>query len=327
MADLFPELVMGELRRRNLLNFEAGAGGYLIESTPHRAERMLIFGPRGRCDLVCTWAGGARRSRLEQATAVVGELTSEYAALRPLLVESLFAQPIGTRFVVASPWYQGVALSKFYSSRSELPAALEEALDALILLHKTTLEPHRFSEADFQAYVGAPMEILGSSAVIPGPSRERLPSLVGPLRTLIGESVPVCVFHGDFELGNLLRQSRGGLRVLDWELCERRGICLMDLVHLLAGYGTKGLGLPYGTSAVEMFGAEGSLSAWSAPYLRKYQAATGVSPQVVQRLAAMTTLYDAASYLLRVPYFTRPDFWEDYVRAADRLLTGTKVDA
>jgi aminoglycoside phosphotransferase (APT) family kinase protein len=281
---------------------------------------MLIFGDGGHCELVCTWAGGARRARLEQVLAIVHDLVSEHAALQPLLAEPLFAGPIGTRFVAVAPWYQGTTLSDFYASERERTRALDEAFNALMLLHGATVEPHRFSEEDFRAYVGAPIGILASSPLVPGPSRKRLLSLAGILKTLIGEAVPGCVSHGDFELGNLLRQHQGGLRVLDWELSERHGLCLMDLVHLLARYGEKALMLSYGAAAVEVFGKEGTQQSWSAPYLRKYEAAMGVNPEVVRRLAALTTLHDAASYLLRVPYFTQSSFWADYVDAADRLL-------
>jgi aminoglycoside phosphotransferase (APT) family kinase protein len=321
MARLFPELIISELQRRDLLSSGKWAHSYIVECTSHGSERMVIYDHRGDPIVVCSWAVGARLERLVRAAHIVRDLASEYPVLRSLVSEILLAESIGPRFVAVWRWYPGTMLSDTVSSSSQRQRALEAAFGTLMLLHKTTWEPHLFSEQDYEAYVAQPIRTLEGSVVIPKPQRERLAYLAYRLRSLVGEAVPSCVFHGDFQLDNLLREREGGVRVLDWELSDPHGLCFMDLVHLLVLFSVKGFGLSYGVSTVRMFGRGGALQAWSEPYRRKYQGAMGIARHATGRLVALTALYDAASYLVRVPFLIRSDFWADYIDAADHLLS------
>lgn len=320
MPELFPDRVVGELHRRSLLSPGEPSYSYVLECTPHGAERMVIHASSGQPVAVCSWGRGERLKRLARAAQIRRDLTSEYAILGPLLGEILLADNIGPRFVVARPWYQGTVLGDTLNSAGERMRALEAAFSALTLLHQTTSEPHRFSEQDYETYVAQPATVLDSSVIVPSRQRERVMLLADRLRTLVGEDIPSSVLHGDFELGNLLRENDGTIRVLDWELSRRQGLCFLDLVHLLIMFGVKGLGLSHQTSALQVFGAKDNSAAWSAPFRRRYEDVIGIAPCVARRLAALTTLYDTASYLTRAPFLTHPETWADRIDAADQLL-------
>lgn len=321
MPEAFPNLVVAELQRRNLLPSGRKKPTYIIECTPHGTERMLIYDRHPQPEMVCYWASGKRFCRLKNSAQLICDLTSDHPSLRPLLTEILAAEEIDSRFVVAIPWYQGTMLSSTFGSDSRRIQALDLAFGALMVLHKATLLPHRFDEQNFREYVERSITILGGSAVIPRKQRERLILMESELRTLIGEDVPTCVLHGDFEFGNLLQEYNGGIRVLDWELSRRCGISFIDLAHLLIRFGIKGLELSHYASTIHVFGVQRTFQTWSAPYLHRYMAEIGIEHRAIRKLAALTILNDAANYLVRVPFLRDANFWADYIDAADWLLS------
>jgi aminoglycoside phosphotransferase (APT) family kinase protein len=180
------------------------------------------------------------------------ELLAGDARLPPAL-RRLFPTPIaegmfdGQRFF-AETGLRG-ELGRVYYSRPvrRYDRAIVTAAETLRQLRRATEEPVRIDEPEFDRLCGA---WLGELRELVGPqSRGALDAMATMLReTLLGATVPLGWYHGDYDFANLLYGPDDGVTgILDFEIFDPRGLPLIDLLLLLARRPIRDGGQAFGT--------------------------------------------------------------------------------
>jgi|GEM_PF-4142876 len=315
---LFPEIVLRELQR----HLGSLASTYILETTPHRSQRMLVFGEKREPVAVCKWASGAQVQALRTATQICQGLAAEHASLRSLLPSVFFAKMIGVRYVVARPWLLGTPLLAFLDDATGREAVLMDAVNALIAVHNATCKLHTLDENDYRTCVTEPISWLQRLPAWNETDRDRLRFLATGLRRLIGQRLPFGIVHGDFEFGNLLLGRDGSIRVLDWDIAMPFGLCMVDLVHLLVAYGVNAFDLPYAEGASSAFCRDGQLYDLSQRCVDVYRTAIPFPSELLTLISALAFLQDASSYVRRLPFLTDTALWSSYIAAAEQVLAG-----
>ena len=160
------------------------------------------------------------------------DLPRELIAVLPGILES--ARFHG-RYYSLEPWLRGVPCTVDMYRPRRCEQDIDRAIDWIIDLHRRTRTPGRSSAGAAAAAAGNALDAIESAAgsSIPG-LRDRLaPYVAGRMEAL---DPPAVYGHGDFWLGNILRDHAGSkvTAVLDWDLASADDLPLLDPLHLLA---------------------------------------------------------------------------------------------
>jgi hypothetical protein len=107
-------------------------------------------------------------------------------------------------------------------------------IDWVTKFHTATLHTRKFAEEDFHRLLRTPLQKVESA--MSSPDRRDAESILGHLRPrLVGRDYPFVCMHGDYKIENVIFDSRltriAG--VIDWDLSEREGIGVLDLLNLI----------------------------------------------------------------------------------------------
>jgi len=158
----------------------------------------------------------------------------------PAAVRALFPTPLAQGTFEGQPFFAeaGLAgeLGRVYYSRSarRYDRAILSAAEALRQLRRATEERVVIDEAEFDRLCGRWMTELREYVGLP--SRPAFDQMVRWLhQTLLGATLPLGWYHGDYDFANLLYGAGDRLTgILDFEIWDARGLPLVDLVLLLA---------------------------------------------------------------------------------------------
>jgi aminoglycoside phosphotransferase (APT) family kinase protein/SAM-dependent methyltransferase len=140
-------------------------------------------------------------------------------------------------------------LGRIYYSRStrRYDRAIVNAARVLRQLRRATEEPVVIDEREFDRLCGAWLVELRD--LVPAKSRDGVEAMAVMLReTLIGRTVPLGWYHGDYDFANLLYGPDDDVTgILDFEIFDPRGLPLIDLLCLLARRPIRSGGFAFGT--------------------------------------------------------------------------------
>jgi aminoglycoside phosphotransferase (APT) family kinase protein len=125
--------------------------------------------------------------------------------------------------------------------------ALAEAAGRLAELRRASQDPVTIDEPEFERLCGA---WLGELRVhLADDHRRTLDRLAAELReTLLGATLPLGWYHGDYDFANLLYDRGDRLAgIIDFELFDARGLPLVDLMVLLARRAVRRRKVDFGT--------------------------------------------------------------------------------
>jgi hypothetical protein len=111
------------------------------------------------------------------------------------------------------------------------------AVNILTDFHITTRRPCKFGESEFHRLLAGPLDDLIEILHFQGFDMVKVDALEKYLnRELKGKEIPLVWQHGDFKFENLLinTQVPSVEGIIDWDLSDKEGWPLIDLLHLLA---------------------------------------------------------------------------------------------
>ena len=205
----------------------------------------LLLAPRAgsplsgfREGLVAKLPGSPRaRERMDRCAdtlhAIAGEpALAEIAALAP--------RSLGTSGPAGRPWFledmvPGRPGEGSGRSAPEQDRLIADATRLLTVLHTRTATTVPLDvENVHQLFTGPLEEVAAFLGRRPGD--DAIARLAGALRAAVeGGALPVVWTHGDYSLKNVLGDAAGTrvVGIIDWDLSRRRGLPLLDLLHLL----------------------------------------------------------------------------------------------
>jgi aminoglycoside phosphotransferase (APT) family kinase protein/SAM-dependent methyltransferase len=189
--------------------------------------------------------GCARQQRALRVLADDVRMPAELRALFPLpLVAGRLA---GQAYFVESA-LPGESARIYYSrSTRRFDRAIVSASDTLSALRRATEVSRTIDEETFAHLCG---DWLPELRVAVGPERRPILDRVGEIlhETLVGRTLPLGWYHGDYDFANLLYDAHDRLSgIIDFELFDARGLPLVDHMVLLARRHRRRVNLGFGT--------------------------------------------------------------------------------
>jgi aminoglycoside phosphotransferase (APT) family kinase protein/SAM-dependent methyltransferase len=237
-----------------VLSTDAGARPFAervlaqVDAAGARVSRYYVR-PQGVAVLVAGVPGeGGRVLRLPLDEAAEQGCARQQRALRaldangrvPRALRALFPAPLAAGRLAGHPYFVESGLpgesARVYYSRParRFDRAIASAADTLSALRRATEVPVTIGEDEFERLGGRWLAEL-RSAVDPErrPVLDRITAVVRD--TLVGRTLPLGWYHGDYDFANLLYDERDEVcGIIDFELFDARGLPLVDHMGLLA---------------------------------------------------------------------------------------------
>jgi aminoglycoside phosphotransferase (APT) family kinase protein len=187
-------------------------------------------------------------ARQQRALRVLADDVRVPAGLR-----ALFPVPLAAGRLAGQPYFIESALpgesARVYYSRStrRFDRAIVSAAETLSALRRATEVPTSIDEDGFDRLCGE--WLLELRAAINPEHRPVLDRISDLLRdTLIGRTLPLGWYHGDYDFANLLYDARDRVSgIIDFELFDAHGLPLVDHMVLLARRHRRYVNLVFGT--------------------------------------------------------------------------------
>lgn len=156
----------------------------------------------------------------------------------PGKIKGLIPKPCGRHTIDGQTIYledkmRGLQASRMIKDETRTDRVLNDALDFIVSLHRATLTPASWGEADYMQYIGNVIERVkrvGKSG------QDAFKKIDLMLRSrFIGSSFSLAHKHGDFSVANILIDPRNYTvqGIIDWDNAERKQPILIDLINLI----------------------------------------------------------------------------------------------
>jgi SAM-dependent methyltransferase len=208
----------------------------------------------------------------------------------PSEVRRLFPAPLAAGRFEGQSFFAERALSgevgRVYYSRPEerFDRAISSAAETLRQLRRATEEPTRIDDTEFQRHCGLWLGEL--RAVVQDESRRALDTVERFLRdTLVGATLPLGWYHGDYDFANLLYGPDDTVTgILDFEVFDPRGLPLIDFLVLLARRPIRQREFAFGTLFVR-FILERKLPPLETSLIEREMRTLGIDDRLYRALA------------------------------------------
>jgi aminoglycoside phosphotransferase (APT) family kinase protein len=161
-------------------------------------------------------------------------------------------------------------------------------------LAKLVVRPTRpFSEADFEAQIGARFKLVLEHASVPSTIARLERMLVEARARFLGRPLPLVYYHADVRAKHVQVDEQGNLLgILDWGTAESEGLPYFDLLHLLVHEVKQEHALSAGEAWRRVLARE--LRSHERECLERYCAAIRLEPEVARAIEALYPVLVAA---------------------------------
>ena len=236
----------------------------------------------------------ARRRRERERTTLSAMQSDEVLDAR---LREFLPRPLGTGSVNGQRWFAVERIDGEFIDHDcgELDAYTDEAVDLLAALHVATRHDVLVDEMVLQRLAGRFLTNAGQRY----PAHlEPIAELARGLRaTLVGQRLPLVCMHGDYKIENIGfdRRSRRATGVIDWELADRSGAPLLDLLYLLTYNRMLRADVPFERAAAALI--SGDFEPAEQTLLDRYLNSVPLAPQLLAPLRALFLLQAFGSRL------------------------------